>query len=256
MKIRLHDSLANEVRDFEPEEPGVVKLYTCGPTVYLPQHIGNFRAFMFEDVLRRTLELAGFEVRQVMNITDVGHLTVDTLADAEGEDKLEVSALREGKQPLEIAAGITERFHRDRKTLRIKDAAAYPKATDHIPEMIDLIRRLVDRGHAYAVNGNVYYEVATFPGYGKLSKNTIEGLVAGARIAVNPEKRHPAPGGAASRAGTSSARPWRSSTSARRPSTSTAGARTTSSPTTSARSPRARGPSACPSRGSGCTTAS
>jgi len=143
-------------------------------------------------VLRRTLLLAGYRVRQVMNITDVGHLTVDDVADAAGEDKMEKSARAEGTTPLAIAARITERFHRDRRALRIQDAEAYPKATDHIPEMIAIIEALIARGHAYAVGGNVYFEVSTFPGYGKLSKNTVEALEAGARIEVNTEKRHPA----------------------------------------------------------------
>ena len=191
-KVRLHDSLSGSMRDLETGEPGVVKMYTCGPTVYLPQHIGNFKTFMFEDVLRRSLLLAGWRVRQVMNITDVGHMTADDVADASGEDKMEKSARAEGTTPLAIAARITERFHRDRRALRIQDAEAYPKATDHIPEMIGVIESLVARGHAYAVGGNVYFEVSTFPGYGKLSKNTIDSLVAGARIEVNPEKRHPA----------------------------------------------------------------
>jgi cysteinyl-tRNA synthetase len=192
LKVRLHDSLSGETRDLETAEPGVVKMYTCGPTVYLPQHIGNFKTFMFEDVLRRTLLLAGYRVRQVMNITDVGHMTADTVADAAGEDKMEKSARAEGVTPLEIAARITDRFHRDRRALRIQDAEAYPRATDHIPEMIAIIEALVRRGHAYAVGGNVYFEVSTFPGYGKLSKNTVAALEAGARIEVNEEKRHPA----------------------------------------------------------------
>jgi cysteinyl-tRNA synthetase len=192
MRVRLHDTLAGEVRDFVPQVPGKVLLYTCGPTVYLPQHVGNFRAFTFEDVLRRTLELAGYEVRHAMNITDVGHLTVDNVADAEGEDKMEAQARREGVDPWAIAARVTERFHRDRRALRIKDATVYPRATDHIPQMIAMIRTLVEKGHAYAVGGDVYFEVATFPGYGKLSRNTLEGLEAGARVEVNPDKRHPA----------------------------------------------------------------
>ena len=192
MKIRLHDSLAGAVRDLETAEPGVAKVYTCGPTVYLPQHIGNFKTFVFEDLLCRTLALAGYRVRQVMNITDVGHMTADDVADGGGVDKMEVSARREGVEPLAVAARITERFHRDRKALRIRDADAYPRATEHIPEMIDVILRLVSRGHAYVVGGNVYFEVATFPGYGKLSKNTVASLEAGARVEVNPEKRHPA----------------------------------------------------------------
>jgi cysteinyl-tRNA synthetase len=192
VKVRLHDSLSGETRPLETGEPGLVKVYACGPTVYLPQHVGNFKTFMFEDVLRRTLELAGYRVRLVMNITDVGHMTTDSVADAEGEDKMEVSARREGVAPLEIAERITRRFHEDRKALRILDAAVYCRATEHVPEMIDVIRRLVARGHAYAVGGNVYFEVATFPGYGKLSRNTVAALEAGARVGVNPEKRHPA----------------------------------------------------------------
>jgi cysteinyl-tRNA synthetase len=192
VKVRLHDSLSGETRDFEPLEPGVAKVYTCGPTVYLPQHIGNFKTFLFEDVLCRTLELSGLRVRQVMNITDVGHMTADDRADAAGEDKMEASARREGTDPWTIAERITGRFHRDRRALRIRDAEAYPKATDHVPEMIEVIRTLIERGHAYAVGGNVYFEVATFPAYGRLSRNRIEDLVAGARVEVNPEKRHPA----------------------------------------------------------------
>ncbi len=191
MKVRLHDSLSGETRDFEPQEPGVVKMYACGPTVYLPAHIGNFRANVCWDVLRRTLELAGYRVRKVMNITDVGHLTRDDAADG-GEDKMEVSARKEGVDPLAIAQRYIDRFQEDRKALRIKEAEAYPRATQHIPGMIALIERLVARGHAYAVNGSVYFEVATFPGYGKLSKNTIDKLEAGARIEPHPDKRHPA----------------------------------------------------------------
>jgi cysteinyl-tRNA synthetase len=192
VRVRLHDSLTGTLLPVETAEPGVAKIYTCGPTVYLPQHIGNFKTFVFEDVLCRTLALAGLRVRQVMNITDVGHMTADTLADAAGEDKMEKSARAEGTTPLAIAARITERFHRDRRALRIRDAESYPRATDHVPEMIAIIEELVRRGHAYAVGGNVYFEVATFPGYGKLSKNTVASLEAGARVEVNPEKRHPA----------------------------------------------------------------
>jgi cysteinyl-tRNA synthetase len=191
VRIRLFDSLAREMRDFAPQEEGVVRMYSCGPTVYGPSHIGNFRANVCWDVVRRTLELAGNRVRKVMNITDVGHLTRDDVADA-GEDKMEVTARREGVEPLAIAQRYIDRFHRDRKALRIKDAEAYPRATEHIPGMIALIERLVARGHAYAVNGSVYFEVATFPAYGRLSGNTVDRLVAGARVEPHPDKRHPA----------------------------------------------------------------
>jgi cysteinyl-tRNA synthetase len=191
VKVRLHDSLSGETRDFEPREPGLVRMYSCGPTVYLPAHIGNFRTNLCWDVLRRTLELHGYRVRMVMNITDVGHLTRDDAADG-GEDKMEVSARREGVDPLAIAQRYIDRFHRDRKALRIKDAEAYPRATEHVPGMIALIGKLIARGHAYAVNGSVYFEVATFPAYGKLSKNTVDRLEAGSRIEPHPDKRHPA----------------------------------------------------------------
>jgi cysteinyl-tRNA synthetase len=191
MKVRLHDSLTGAIRDLETAEPGLVKMYACGPTVYLPAHIGNFRANVCWDVLRRALELHGWRVRKVMNITDVGHLTRDDTADG-GEDKMEVTARKEGVDPLAVAQRYIDRFHRDRKALRIKDADLYPRATQHIPGMIALVEKLVARGHAYVVKGNVYFEVATFPGYGKLSKNTVERLVAGARIEPHPDKRHPA----------------------------------------------------------------
>jgi cysteinyl-tRNA synthetase len=187
----LHDSLTGETRPLTTGTPGVVTMYCCGPTVYGPAHIGNFRTNMCWDVLRRTLDLFGYEVRKVMNLTDVGHLTRDDTADG-GEDKMEVTARREGVDPLAIAQRYIDRFHRDRKALRIGDAMAYPRATEHIPGMIAMIERLIAAGNAYVVGGNVYFEVATFPGYGKLSKNTVEDLVAGARVEPNAEKRHPA----------------------------------------------------------------
>ena len=191
MRIRLFDSLARETRAFEPQEPGLVRMYACGPTVYGPSHVGNFRANVCWDVVRRVLVMAGFRVRKVMNITDVGHLTRDDTADG-GEDKMEVTARREGVDPLAIAQRYIDRFHRDRVALRIRDAEAYPRATEHIPGMIALVERLIERGHAYAVNGSVYFEVSTFPAYGRLSGNSVEALVAGARVEPHPDKRHPA----------------------------------------------------------------
>ena len=189
--IRLFDSMTREVRDFVPQTPGRVLLYACGPTVYGPAHIGNFRANLCWDVLRRTLELHGYEVQKVMNLTDVGHLTRDDAADG-GEDKMEMAARAEGVEPLAVAQRYIDRFHRDRKALRILDAAFYPRATDHVPGMIRLIERLLEEGHAYVVGGNVYFEVSTFPRYGSLSGNSVDQLVAGARVEPNPEKRHPA----------------------------------------------------------------
>jgi len=193
MTFRFHDSLTRETREFVPEEPGVVRMYNCGPTVYSEPQLGNWRSNVCWDVLRRALELGGLRVQQIMNITDVGHLTVDDVADAEGEDKLEAAARRERLDAKAIASKYTASFHEGRRKLRILDAEAYPHATDHVPEMIAHIEELVRRGHAYATPaGNVYFAVASFPSYGRLSGNTVEDLVSGARVEVLPEKKHPA----------------------------------------------------------------
>lgn len=165
-------------------------MYNCGPTVYSHAHIGNFRSFLFADLLRRFLEFRGFEVTQVMNITDVGHLTQDDIE--QGEDKMLVAAERERKTPWEIAEFYMREFFEYVDLLNLRRAHRYPRATEHIPEMLELIRRLVDSGFAYVVDGNVYFQVSRFPSYGKLSGNTIENLRAGARIEVREEKRHPA----------------------------------------------------------------
>ena len=187
--MKVFNTYTRRKEEFEPIEPGKVRMYNCGPTVYNFAHIGNARAFVFADVLRRTLEHFGFQVTQIMNITDVGHMTSD--AD-EGEDKMAKAAREQKKDPWQIAEFYTKAFLEDIRTLNIQPAFKYPRATEHIPEMIALIERLIANGHAYVVNGNVYYDIATFPRYGRLSGNTIEQLDAGARIEVNPEKRHPA----------------------------------------------------------------
>ncbi|MFO7900273.1 MAG: cysteine--tRNA ligase [Planctomycetota bacterium] len=188
MPLTFYNTLTNRKEEFEPLEPGVVRMYNCGPTVYMFAHIGNFRAFMLADLLRRYLEYKGLDVRQVMNITDVGHLTDD--AD-EGEDKLEQAARREKTDPWQIAESYTRAFFEDLDALNIRRATHYPKATDHIDEMIEMVERLLRNGHAYEVNGCVYYDVTTFPDYGRLSGNTLERLQAGARLSVNPDKRNP-----------------------------------------------------------------
>jgi cysteinyl-tRNA synthetase len=163
-------------------------MYNCGPTVYMYAHIGNFRSFMLADLLRRYLEFKGLEVEQIMNITDVGHLTSD--AD-EGEDKLEKAARTEQKDPWQIAKFYTEAFFEDADALNLKRASVYPRATEHVAEMIETVKTLIDRGHAYVVNGCVYFDITTFPDYGKLSGNTLDQLNAGARLDINPDKRHP-----------------------------------------------------------------
>ncbi|MCE9636241.1 MAG: cysteine--tRNA ligase [Planctomycetes bacterium] len=193
MSFRFHDSLTREVRTFEPAEPGVVRMYNCGPTVYSHVHVGNLRSNVCWDVLRRALELGGYRVRQIMNITDVGHLTVDDVADAAGEDKMEFAARREQLDAWGIAAKYTAYFHDVRRKLNVRDAEQYPHATAHIPEMIAHIEELIRSGHAYVTPvGNVYFAVSTFPAYGRLSGNTVEELDAGARIEVLEEKRDPA----------------------------------------------------------------
>ena len=183
--FRFHDSLTREVREFTTIEAGVVRMYNCGPTVYNRQHIGNWRTNVCWDVLRRSLELGGWRVRQIQNITDVGHLTVDSVADASGEDKMELAARREQLDAWGVAKKYEEQFHEDRRALNIQDAERYPRATEHIAEMIAHIEELVRGGHAYVTPaGNVYFAVASFPAYGKLSGNTIEELDAGARVEV------------------------------------------------------------------------
>ena len=189
MPLEVFDTLTKEKRPFVPREPGVVRMYNCGPTVYGRVHVGNLRSFLFADTLRRWLEVSGYEVRQVMNITDVGHLLDDA---EEGEDKLEAQARKEKKDPWEISRHYTELFLKDVRALGCKEPLARPKASDYVPQMLALIDGLLQKGFAYETHGNVYFEVARFPRYGRLSGNTVGELEAGARIEVREEKRHPA----------------------------------------------------------------
>ena len=188
-ELRLYNTLTRRVEPFRPLEAGRVRMYHCGPTVYQRPHIGNHRAFLFADLLRRVFELFGYEVQQVMNLTDVGHLLEDA---EEGEDKLEAEARRRRLDPWQIVETVSRQFFEDLDALGVRRADVYPRATEHIPEMVEMIRGLLEKGHAYRVGDNVYFEVATFPEYGKLSGNRVEDLVAGARLDPNPEKKHPA----------------------------------------------------------------
>jgi cysteinyl-tRNA synthetase len=167
---------------------GHVRMYSCGPTVYRFAHIGNLRTFLLGDLVRRVLEARGVQVRQVQNITDVGHMT-DELFDA-GDDKLLAAARRERRTPQEIAAAYTEAFFADTAAVGIRPADAYPRASQYVPQMIELVRRLLDRGHAYEAGGTVYYSVESFPGYGRLSGNSPERLAPGHRVRIDPAKRH------------------------------------------------------------------
>ncbi|MHB8610945.1 MAG: cysteine--tRNA ligase [Candidatus Dormibacteraceae bacterium] len=187
--IRLYNTFTRTKDELKPLRDGVVRIYSCGPTVYRYVHVGNLRTFMLPDLLCRTLEYLGYQAEQVMNITDVGHLTDDTFD--RGEDKMLVSARLENKSPEEIAAHYTATFMEDAAKLNIRRAASYPHATRYIPQMIDLIQKLIARGHAYEVEGTIYYDIASFPAYGKLSRNSTDKLIAGARGEVDPRKRHP-----------------------------------------------------------------
>ncbi len=164
-------------------------MYTCGPTVYRFVHIGNLRSYLLADLIRRTLELEGTSVCHVKNITDVGHLT-DEMFDR-GEDKMLLAARLEHKTPEEIASFYTRAFHEDEERLNIKPAQIFPRASEHIPEMIAMVERLLETGYAYQVGNVIYYNVSAFPAYGRLSGNTQDRLRAGHRSAVDTRKRHP-----------------------------------------------------------------
>lgn len=187
--VRLYNTFTRQKEELRPLQAGAVRIYSCGPTVYRYVHIGNLRTFMLPDLLRRTLDYLGHRTEQVMNITDVGHLTDDTFD--RGEDKMLVSARLESKSPEEIAAYYTEAFKADAALVNIRPADHNPRATDYIPQMIEIISRLITSGHAYEVGGTVYYDIASFPAYGRLSRNSTDKLLSGTRGEVDPRKRHP-----------------------------------------------------------------
>ena len=217
MEIRFYNTLTNREEVFEPIDPSDVAMYSCGPTVYDFAHIGNFKSFLFSDLLRRFLELAGYNVTHVMNITDVGHMTDDDVADATGEDKIAVAArvLKEAKKsgelpddvdinpddPYQVSQYYTDAFVEDAKALGIKVAYEYPRnmprPTEHIDAMQAMIQKLIDSDHAYiAGDGVVYFSVQSFPEYGRLSGNDLTQLIEGSGGRINEEhqavKRHPA----------------------------------------------------------------
>ncbi|MFA5926472.1 MAG: cysteine--tRNA ligase [Parcubacteria group bacterium] len=190
--LKIYNTLTKQKEEFKPLHKGKVSIYSCGPTVYDFAHIGNLRAYTASDVLRRYLEYLGCEVRQIKNITDVGHLTADDVAQADtGEDKMLKASAREKKTPEEIARFYEEAFRRDEKEMNILPAHYFPRATAHIPQMIKLIETLIEKGHAYEKNGNVFYDVTSFKDYGKLSGNTLDNLKVGARLEEHPDKLHP-----------------------------------------------------------------
>lgn len=187
MDIILFNTLGREKQVFKPLVEGKAGLYTCGPTVYDYQHIGNFRTFMFEDFLKRVLMYNGFEVTHIMNITDVGHLVSD---DDEGEDKMEVGSAKTGKTVWEISKHYTEVFKEDGLLLNIIPPTRYTPATEYIQEQIDMIKCLEDKGYTYTTSDGVYFDTLKVTDYGKLARLDIEGLEEGKRIQFSAEKKN------------------------------------------------------------------
>jgi len=179
MTLKLYDTYERRLREFEPIVSGKAGLYCCGPTVYNHAHIGNLRTYVFEDVLRRALEINGFEVRHVVNITDVGHLVSD--AD-DGEDKMAAGARRTGKTAWEIAEIYTDAFLADLQHLNVLSPTVWCKATDHIAEQIECIQLIEASGLTYATSDGIYFDTAKDPGYGYLARLDRKGLQAGSRV--------------------------------------------------------------------------
>jgi len=189
-RLRLNDTLSNSLIPVRSPDSSSVNIYTCGPTVYRDAHIGNMRSYLLADWIKRILISQGHKVTHVKNITDVGHMRQEMLE--RGDDKVVAEALSQGKSPAEIADFYTGRFLSDERSINILAADVFPKATDHIAEMIEIIESLLEQGFAYAVNGNVYYSVKSFPGYGMLSGNVQESLLREAvRVEVDSLKRDP-----------------------------------------------------------------
>jgi len=190
--LSLYNTLTKTKENFKSLNPGKVGMYTCGPTVYGYVHIGNIRAYLLSDTIRRYLEYMGFEVRLIKNITDVGHLTDDDVAQGDsGEDKMIKAALLEKKTPEEIARFYEEYFKQTEKELNILPAHFFPRATAHVPQMIKIVEGLIEKGFAYEKNGNVFFDVTKFEEYGRLSGNTLDNLKIGARIEEHPDKKNP-----------------------------------------------------------------
>ena len=187
--MKVYNTLDREKEEFTPLQGNLVRMYSCGPTVYSYAHIGNMRTYIFMDLLRRSLRYCGYKVKGVMNITDVGHLLSDG---DDGEDKMQKAARKEGKTPWEIAAFYTEAFFKDIDALNVGRPEIIAKATEHIPEMIEFVKGLMEKGYAYEISDGIYFDISKFPGYGKLSGQTVDEKEAGARIEENSEKRHPA----------------------------------------------------------------
>lgn len=192
MALRLFNTMGHQMQEFVPVTPGYAGFYGCGPTVYNYAHIGNLRAYVFLDILDKTLTCLGYKIKHVMNITDVGHLTGDN---DEGEDKMKKSAAERHQSVLEVAQFYTEAFFKDIDALNIRRPDVVCKATEHINEMIELIKKLEANGHTYMAGGNLYFDISTYKDYGKLANLDLDKLVAGAGkrkvVVVDENKRNP-----------------------------------------------------------------
>ena len=186
--MKLYNTLTRKVEEFVPNDKNKVTMYTCGPTVYHYAHIGNLRTYIFEDVLEKTLNYLGYNVKRAMNITDVGHLSSDSDT---GEDKMLKSAREEHKSPLEIAEHYTKLFFRDLERLNIETPEVVCKATDHIKEMLEMVQKIMKNGYAYETSTAIYFDVSKLDKYGILSGINLNDQKAGARVDIDPEKRNP-----------------------------------------------------------------
>jgi cysteinyl-tRNA synthetase len=187
-KITLYNTKSRTLEEFVPLDSGSVRIYSCGPTVYHYQHLGNMRAAVFADTLHRTLQFAGYEVKHVINITDVGHLVSDG---DEGEDKLEKGAHREGLSVWDIAKKYTDAYFKDLSLLNVPIAEyLFPRATDHIDEQIALVKILEEKGYTYVISDGVYFDTAKFAKYPDFAHLDVEGLKSGARVEENSEKKN------------------------------------------------------------------
>ncbi len=185
MVLKVYNTLTRKKETFKPIHEGKVGIYTCGPTVYWYQHIGNLRAYVFADILKRVLTYNKYKVKHVINITDVGHLTDD--AD-QGEDKMEKSASKQGKSPKEIADYYFKIFDKDLSKLNVIKPDIWCKATEHIKQQIDLIKKLEEKGYTYKTSDGIYFDTSKFKDYSKLAKLNIENLQAGKRIGIGEKK--------------------------------------------------------------------
>jgi cysteinyl-tRNA synthetase len=188
-ELRLHDTRTRQLQELTPLHPPKVGVYSCGPTVYAPQTLGNMRSQLFPDLLRRVLIAAGYQVTYVTNVTDVGHLVSD--AD-EGDDKMEAAAASTGKTAAEIAAFYTEQWAEDRRRLGCLEPDLVPHAASHIDEQIAMVRALEERGHTYVIPDGVYFDVSTFPRYAAFAGLDLDELATSGRVEHVEDKRHPA----------------------------------------------------------------